>query len=140
MDKNEKNNITVEVSIKDDIEKIWELWNLPEHIIKWYFGSEDWHTPRAENDLRQGGRFLFRMEAKDGSFGFDFSGIYDKVKKNELIEYTIPDGRKVVITFNKNGSNVIITEKFETENTNSPEKQRSGWQAILNNFKKYAEA
>ncbi|MNH74712.1 hypothetical protein D3C73_269310 [compost metagenome] len=131
--------ITVETTVHSPIEKVWEYWSEPQHITKWNNASEDWHVPKAENDLRVGGTFLTRMEAKDGSFGFDFSGVYDDVRKNEFISYTIGDGRKVTITFisQENGTKVI--ETFDAETTNSVEMQKAGWQAILDNFKKYSE-
>ena len=132
--------ITIETTVKSSIEKVWKFWTAPEHITHWNNASDDWHTPRAENDLRIGGKFLYRMEAKDGSFGFDFNGIYDEVKVNELIAYKIEDGRKVKITFSKKGNETKVVETFEAESENSIELQRNGWQAILDNFKKYVEA
>ena len=135
-----KTAITIETTINAPVEKVWKFWTLPEHITKWNSASDDWHTPKAENDLRVGGKFAARMEAKDGSFGFDFGGVYDAVKTNELIEYTLGDGRKVAVHFTPNGNETKLSETFEAENTNSIEMQRSGWQAILNNFKKYVEA
>ena len=135
-----KTAITIETTINAPVEKVWKFWTLPEHITKWNSASDDWHTPRAENDLRAGGKFAARMEAKDGSFGFDFGGVYDDVKTNELIEYTLGDGRKVAVHFTPNGNETKVSETFEVENTNSIEMQRGGWQAILNNFKKYVEA
>ena len=140
METKSRTKITIESSIKAPIEKVWKLWNGPEHITKWANASDDWHTPFAENDLREGGKFLSRMEAKDGSMGFDFGGVYDKVKPNELIEYTIGDGRKVIINFKSNGNETKVIETFEAEDTNPIEMQRGGWQAIMDNFKKYAEA
>ncbi|MBC8059823.1 MAG: SRPBCC family protein [Clostridiaceae bacterium] len=131
--------ITVETTVKIPIEKAWEYWTEPEHITKWNNASDDWHTPFSENDLKVGGKFLSRMEAKDGSFGFDFSGIYDNVKLNEVISYTLGDGRKVLVNFKVNEGETNIIEIFEAETTNSNEIQQSGWQAILDNFKKYAE-
>lgn len=131
--------ITIETTINAPIEKIWEYWNKPEHIVKWNAASDDWHTTRAENDLRVGGSFTSRMEAKDGSFGFDFGGIYDEVRANEYIEYTLGDGRKVNITFTMQGDNTKVVESFDAENTNPVERQRSGWQSILDNFKRYTE-
>ena len=107
--------------------------------MKWNNPLEDWHTPRAENDLKAGGRFLYRMEAKDGSTGFDFAGVYDRVESNKCIEYTIGDGRKVNIVFTSNGRETEVIESFECEGTHSIEQQRGGWQAILNNFKKFVE-
>lgn len=132
--------ITVENTINAPVDKVWEFWSKPEHITQWSNASDDWHTPKAENDLRTGGKFLSRMEAKDGSFGFDFGGVYDEVRNNEYIEYTMGDGRKVKITFSTNGNTTKVVESFEAETTNSVEMQRGGWQAILDNFKKYAEA
>ena len=131
--------ITVECTVKAPVEKVWKFWTAPDHITKWANASDDWHTTFAENDLRAGGKFLSRMEAKDGSFGFDFGGVYDKVKTNELIEYTLGDGRKVIINFTVIGNETKVVETFEAENVNSIQMQKDGWQAILNNFKKYAE-
>lgn len=135
-----KTTITVQSTVNAPVEKVWKLWNSPEHITKWCSASDDWHTPRAENDLRVGGKFSSRMEAKDGSMGFDFGGVYDEIRPNEYIEYTIGDGRKVTINFTADGNTTKIVESFEAENTNSVELQRGGWQAILDNFKKYTEA
>jgi uncharacterized protein YndB with AHSA1/START domain len=131
--------ITVEATIKAPVEKVWNYWSAPKHIVQWNNASDDWHTPRAENDLRTGGKFFSRMEAKDGSSGFDFSGVYDQVKKHELIAYSISDGRKVSVTFSGDKNKTKITETFEAENTHSIELQKTGWQAILDNFKKYVE-
>lgn len=137
--KTTKQEITIETTVKSPVAKVWEYWTKPEHIIKWNNASDDWHTTKAESDLREGGKFSSRMEAKDGSFGFDFGGVYDKLKENELIEYTIGDGRKVKITFSNNGTETKVVETFEAENTNSIEMQKGGWQAILDNFRKYTE-
>ncbi len=131
--------IQIETTVNAPIEKVWELWTKPDHIVNWSYASDDWHTPHAENDLQKGGKFSSRMEAKDGSMGFDFGGIYDDVIQNEYIEYTIGDGRKVKINFNAKGDKTEIIESFEAENTNSLEMQKGGWQAILDNFKKYVE-
>lgn len=139
METTKKNEITVEATVQVPVEKAWKIWTTPEDITKWNNASEDWHTPKAENDLRAGGKFIYRMEAKDGSFAFDFAGIYDEVKQNERLVYSIEDGRKVSVSFLGNGNETIVTEIFEAENTNSIELQQAGWQAILNNFKKYAE-
>ena len=135
----EKTTITVEATVNAPVEKVWKLWTTPGDIMQWNNASPDWHTPRAENDLRAGGTFLSRMEAKDGSFGFDFGGTYDQVRTNELISYTLGDGRKVKVVFSGSGSETRIRESFDAENENPVEMQRSGWQAILDNFKKYAE-
>ncbi|MEI9810099.1 MAG: SRPBCC family protein [Bacteroidota bacterium] len=132
--------ITVETIVDAPVAKVWEYWTNPGHITKWNNASDDWHTPHAENDIRVGGKFVARMEAKDGSFGFDFAGVYDALRTNEYIEYTIADGRKVKITFTAQGDKTKVVESFEAESTNSLELQQGGWQAILNNFKKYTEA
>ncbi len=134
-----KETITVETLVNASIEKVWTFWKNPEHITKWCNASEDWHTTRAENDLRIEGKFLSRMEAKDGSFGFDFEGIYTHVITNEKISYTTLDDRKVDITFSSTENGIQITETFEAENENPLEMQKFGWQAILNNFKNYTE-
>ena len=131
--------ITVSAIVKASVKKVWQYWTEPQHIMQWNNASDDWHTPKAENDLREGGTFSTRMEAKDGSFGFDFGGVYDKIKEHELIEYTIGDGRKVKIVFSTNGNETTVVESFEAETENSIELQQGGWQAILNNFKKYVE-
>ena len=132
--------VTVETTVNAPVEKVWRSWNDPQHIKNWCAASEDWHAPKAENDLRTGGTFSTRMEAKDGSFGFDFGGVYDNVKKNELIEYTMGDGRQVQVTFSPAGDQTKIVETFDAEATNPVEMQRGGWQAILDNFKKYTES
>jgi uncharacterized protein YndB with AHSA1/START domain len=135
-----RTRITVENTIQAPVEKVWKYWTTPEHITKWNNASDDWHTPFAENDLRVGGKFSARMEAKDGSVGFDFYGIYDAVTENEMIEYTLGDGRKVIVNFTGNGNETKVVETFEAEGTHPIEMQRGGWQAILDNFKKYVEA
>ena len=134
-----KTTITVEAAIAAPLEKVWQYWTEPQHIIQWNNASEDWHTPHAENDLKEGGRFMSRMEAKDGSFGFDFGGTYTLVETNKQIEYTLDDDRKVSIHFISKGNATTVVETFEAENMNSIELQKSGWQAILDNFKKYVE-
>ena len=133
-------HITIESKIHAPLEKVWQYWTLPEHIINWNHASDDWHAPSAENDLRTGGKFIFRMESKDGSMGFDFNGIYDLVIPNEQIAYTIEGGRKVNILFSSDGETTNLKEIFEPEDENSIELQRNGWQAILDNFKKYSES
>jgi len=140
MNKPERIQITVEVKVKLSVTQVWELWTNPMHIIHWNQASDEWHTSRAENDLRKYGRFLYRMEARDGSFGFDFSGEYRKIVNLKLIEYVLDDSRKVSITFDESNNETIITESFEVEEVNPPDLQRDGWQSILNNFKKYAES
>ncbi|MEH7494727.1 SRPBCC family protein [Neobacillus niacini] len=129
--------IIVETTVQAPVEKVWEYWTEPTHITKWNTASEEWHTPFAENDLQVGGKFLSRMEAKDGSFGFDFGGVYDDVRLNESIAYTLEDGRKVTISFIRQGDETKVIETFDAENSNPIEMQEAGWQAILDNFKKY---
>jgi len=140
MTASDKTSVTVEALIQAPLEKVWEFWTLPEHITQWSFASDDWHTPSAENDLRTGGKFQSRMEAKDGSMGFDFAGIYDEVATGERIAYTMGDGRKVLVNFSSKGDTTRVVETFDAEDTNPVEMQKGGWQAILDNFKKYAES
>lgn len=136
----ESTKVTINANINAPIEKVWEYWNNPEHVTKWNAASEDWHSPKAENDLRKGGAFNYRMEAKDGSFGFDFAGVYDDVVPNQHISYTMGDGRSVSNEFADNNGTTEITSTFDAENENPVEMQREGWQAILDNFKKYTES
>ena len=133
----ERTIITVEAKVSTTIERAWQAWTDPKHIVHWNNASDDWHTPGAVNDLRPGGRFVYRMESTDGSVGFDFSGKYEKVEEFRLIEYRIDDGRKVSVKFTIEGNLTKITESFEAEEFHSAELQKNGWQAILNNFKKY---
>lgn len=132
--------ITVEATVHAPIATVWESWNNPDHITQWAFASPDWHTPWAKNDLRVGGSFSSRMEAKDGSFGFEFGGVYDAVTTNELIAYTMADGRKVIVEFSAEGVATKVVERFDAENENPVDMQQMGWQAILDNFKKYTES
>jgi uncharacterized protein YndB with AHSA1/START domain len=131
--------ITIKATVDAPIEKVWRYWTEPEHIKLWNNASEDWHTTAAENDLRVGGTFLSRMEAKDGSFGFDFSGVYDEVLLHKTIAYTLGDTRTVKITFTSEDEKTKVVETFEAESENSIEMQEAGWQSILDNFKHYAE-
>lgn len=139
METQEKTVITVESTVNAPVQKVWEYWTKPEHVPYWNFASDDWHSPWVKADFREGGTFVARMEAKDGSMGFDFSGVYDVLRQNEYIEYTIGDGRRVKVNFTPNGNQTKVTESFEAEDTHSIELQRGGWQAILDNFKKYTE-
>jgi uncharacterized protein YndB with AHSA1/START domain len=132
--------ITVAATINAPVEKVWKFWTEPRHITQWNQASADWHTPRAENDLRVDGKFLSRMEARDGSWGFDFGGTYNTVDAQQQIAYTLDDGRKVQISFSADGDKTTVTEIFEAEQTHPVEMQQEGWQAILNNFKNYVEA
>ncbi len=132
--------IKIETTVNANIDKVWDFWNNPKHIVNWAFASDDWEAPYAENDLNVGGNFLTRMSAKDKSSSFDFTGTYSKVLPKEEIEYKITDGREVSIQFEKiDEKTTKITEEFEMESENSEELQRGGWQAILDNFKKYTE-
>lgn len=121
------------------IEKVWECYTSPEHITKWAFASDDWEAPHAENDLRVGGKFSTEMAAKDKSEQFDFSGVYSQVKEHELIAYTMDDGRKVIVKLSSQGDATKVDVDFDPEQENSEELQRTGWQAILDNFKKHTE-
>ena len=131
--------IIIETSVKKSLDQVWEKWTLPQHIMAWNNASEEWYTPSAENDLRVGGKFNYTMAARDGSFSFDFSGTYNEVIFGKKIAYTIEDGRKVEIEFTDLDGCVKVVESFEAEETNSLEMQRAGWQAILDNFKRYVE-
>ena len=137
----DKKQITVKTSINAPIEKVWQYWNESSHITKWYFASDDWEAPFAENDLKVNGNFKITMAAKDKSASFDFEGKYTNVIPHELIEYILGDDRRVSIKFNSLSDNETeILETFDLESQNSQELQRSGWQAILDNFKKYTES
>lgn len=140
METTAKPTITVEATINAPVEKAWAIWSQPEHITKWCQASPDWHAPYADNDLRVGGTFKTTMAAKDGSFSFDFGGTYTDVKENSFMAYTMEDGRTVKITFIKDGDATRVIETFDPESQNSLEMQQGGWQAILDNFKSYAEA
>lgn len=135
-----KKAITIQATVNAPVEKVWKYWNEPEHITQWAFASPDWHAPKAENDLRVDGKFSTTMAAKDGSVSFDFAGIYTKVEKHNSIEYTMADGRKVKISFTAEGNQTKVVETFEPENENPADMQQEGWQAILNNFRKYTES
>lgn len=140
MESTEKQIITIQTIVNVPINLAWKCFSSAEDIQNWYFASEDWHAPYAENDLKIGGKFKTRMEAKDGSFGFDFEGIYTNIIDFQLIEYVLEDGRLVKISFSVNGSHTEINETFDAETENTIDLQRAGWQAILDNFKRYAES
>ena len=140
MDTQNKTMITVESTINAPVAKVWDMWTQPEHIMQWNNASDDWHTPASQNDLRAGGKFSSTMAAKDGSMSFDFGGVHDIVKQHEQIASTLGDGRTMNVNFIAQGDTTRIIESFEPETQNSHELQRGGWQAILNNFKKYVEA
>lgn len=130
--------ITVEVTVAAPIEKVWDAYVTPEDIVQWNAASDDWHTTASTVDLRPGGKFSSRMEAKDGSFGFDFEGEYTNIVTHELIEYAFGD-RTAEIRFAQGEAGVKVTVEFAAEEENSPEDQKGGWQAILNNFKRHVE-
>ncbi|WP_299177322.1 SRPBCC family protein [uncultured Chryseobacterium sp.] len=132
--------IKIDITILEPVQKVWDYYNTPKHITKWNYADESWHCPSSENDLREGGTFKTRMEAKDGSFGFDFEGVYDEVIPYEKIQYHIADGRNVEVNFDKIDENTTkVRIEFEPEKQNSVEMQRDGWYSILNNFHKYVE-
>ncbi len=140
MENTNKTLITVETLVDAPVAKVWETFTQPQHIINWNFASEDWCSPKAENDLQVGGKFSLRMEAKDGSFGFDFEGTYTEVKEYELVVYKLADDRTVRIEFTSEDEKTHVKEVFGAEDTNPVELQQKGWQSILNNFKKYTES
>ena len=132
--------ITVETTVNTSMENAWDCWTNPVHIVKWYHASDDWYAPEAENQLKVDGKFRTKMAAMDGSAGFDFEGVYSNVVPFKEIDYSLADGRRVMIRFKKDENGVRITESFDPENENPMEMQRTGWQAILNNFRKYTES
>ena len=131
--------VTVEAIINAPVAKVWAYWTQPEHITKWNFALDDWHCPTSENDLTVGGKFSATMAAKDGSFSFDFWGIYDVIVIQKELHITMGDGRKWSVYFSEEGDATKLVENFEAETENPVEMQQQGWQMILNNFKKYAE-
>ncbi len=132
--------ITIEVSVAAPIEEVWKAWTSPEDIQQWNAASVDWHCPSAQIDLRPGGKFSYRMEAKDGSMGFDLEGTFTKVVPYELIEFDLEDDRLVVVKFAESEGSATVRESFDAESTNSGEQQRHGWQAILDRFARHVEA
>ncbi|MFM7132670.1 MAG: SRPBCC family protein [bacterium] len=132
--------ITIQTTVKADIDKVWSTWTTPADINEWNAASDDWHNPRSSNDLRPGGQFSYRMEARDGSFGFDFEGTYTKVILHECIEYVLGDDRKVSVRFEQSDSGVNVIETFEAEDDHTAEMQKQGWQSILNRFAAYVES
>lgn len=131
--------IQIEAVISSSPSKVWTYWTEPKHITKWNFAVPEWCCPSASNDLKVGGKYAARMEAKDGSFGFDFEAIYDEVVPQKKLTYTMADGRKVTTTFEPQGDKTKVTTVFVAETQNPIEIQKNGWQSILNNFKKYTE-
>lgn len=140
MESKNKTTITVQTTIHAPVEVVWKYWTDPKHIINWNQASDDWHAPTAENDLRKGGKFSYRMESRDGSEGFDFFGEYTRVEPHQFIGYTLGDDRKVEIRFMAEGNFTRIVETFDPEEINPVELQQSGWQSILDNFRKYVDA
>lgn len=139
METGKATKVTIRAVVQAPVDKVWRYWTEPEHITKWNQASDEWHAPHATNDLRVGGQFVTRMEAKDGSMGFDFGGTYDVVKPHEEISYTLGDGRKVEIVFTARDGETEIVEVFDAEASHPVEFQQAGWQAILDNFKTYTE-
>jgi len=136
----EEVKILVQATISEGIDKVWDYYTNPEHITNWNFASDDWHCPHASNEMSVGGKYSARMEAKDGSFGFDFEAVYDEVEPNKQFSYTMTDGRKVKVTFYELNHMTTVKINFDAETENSIEMQKTGWQAILDNFKEYVEA
>jgi len=132
--------IKVAASVNAPVSKVWKAWNTPADIMEWNSPDPSWHCPSSENDLAVGGTFKNRMEAKDGSMGFDFEGIYDAVELNKEITYTMGDGRKATTLFSEKNGKTNIETTFDAESQNDPEYQKAGWQAILDNFTKYVES
>jgi len=131
--------IRVKTNIKADIKKIWELWTNPEDIKQWYHATDDWYVPKAVNKLKVRGKFIITMSSVDKKQSFDFVGTYSKIVPFKSIEYTIQDGRKVETSFTLSGINTQIAQIFQPESIYTIEQQRSGWQSILDNFRKYVE-
>lgn len=140
METKEKKDIVVQTTVNASIEAVWKYFTEAEHIMKWYNASDDWHAPYADNDMQVGRKFKTTMAAKDGSAGFNFEGVYTNIRTHELIEYAIADGRKVSVEFSSEGDQTRVVETFEAENVYSHEMQKTGWQSILDNFKKYVES
>ena len=139
METTNKKAITVKATVQAPIDKVWKCWTQPEHITQWCHASDDWHAPKATNDLRVNGKFSTTMAAKDGSVSFDFDGEYTRVEDKRAIEYVMADGRRVQVKFEDHGKETVVTETFDPEGQNSEEMQRGGWQAILDNFKQHTE-
>lgn len=133
-------NITVETVVAASPERVWQAWTNPDDIVAWNFASDDWCCPSAHVDLRVGGVFGARMEARDGSFGFDFTGTYTVVEPLRRLAFAMEDGRTVQVEFALDGEGVRVSESFDAEDQNSAEMQRAGWQAILDNFRRHVES
>ena len=135
----DRNRITISALVVQTVEHVWRVWTDPAHITQWNAASDDWHCPKASNDLRAGGKFSSTMAARDGSFSFDFEGVYDDVRPHQRIAYTMSDGRTCEILFQEKDGGTLVTESFDAESQNPLEMQRAGWQAILDRFKAHAE-
>jgi uncharacterized protein YndB with AHSA1/START domain len=133
------NKITITASVNADAKKVWDYYTKPEHITQWNFADPSWHCPYASNDMHVGGKYVARMEAKDGSFGFDLEAVYNEITEGKSFTFTLPDGRQVDFLLKKEGDHTGVTITFDPENENPPEFQKAGWQSILDNFKKYTE-
>jgi len=131
--------ITIQAVVAADRQKVWNCYTQPEHITKWNFATDTWHCPAASNDMRVGGKYLARMEAKDGSFAFDFEAVYNEIVDGEKFTYTMPDNREIQVSFEKMDDKTRVTVTFDPENVNPVDLQRDGWQSILDNFRRYAE-
>ncbi len=136
----EAQKITVEITVNKDMDHVWKIWTRPDHILNWNHATDDWHTVRAENEIKVGGKFFYRMEAKDGNLGFDFEAHYEEVNEKQVLTYVMSDGRRARTMFQKNDFTTKVTTTFDAENENPIELQKAGWQAILNNFKTYTES
>lgn len=132
--------ITVTTSIRADVRKVWDCWTKPEHIVKWNFASDDWHCPKATNDLKASGSFSYTMASRDGKMSFDLDGVYSEVKPLSRLAYALGDGRKVTVIFEEREGQTTVTETFEPEIIHAPDMQRAGWQAILENFRNHVES
>ncbi len=132
--------ITIETTIHQSLNRVWDAYNLPDHVVHWNFASDDWYCPKATNEFLVGGKFNYRMEAKDGSVGFDFVGIYDDIIIHEKMAYHMEDGRQVIVLFQKQNSDTHVRVIFDSEDENPIELQKMGWQSILDQFKKYSES
>ena len=132
--------ITIETEVDGPISEVWSAWITPSDITCWNFASDDWCCPTAELELKPGGKFSYRMEAKDGSTGFNFEGEFKSIEEREKIEFYLSDRRVVEVVFQESENGVLVRETFETEDLHTAEQQRDGWQSILNNFKRHVES
>lgn len=132
--------ITIETEVNAPLPAVWDAWVNPEDIVKWNFALDEWCCPRADINLEVGGKFNYRMEAKDGSMGFDFEGSFTEISPRESIHFTLGDDRVVIVEFTETANGVRLTETFEAEDENAAEQQKQGWQSILNNFKRHVES